>query len=150
MYHMIVRSKLRNAFAQLSRGNCEAVLKDLAPEFEHLFFGDHTFGGTRHTVSSFRNWLQRLFEVFPDLTFEVRNILVRGWPWDTVAAVEWIDRASTRDGVGYINNGVHIIRLRWVRVVELRAYHDTQRLADACRRQAQNGIPQAIAAQIVD
>ena len=53
---------------------------------------------------------------------------MKGWPWNTVAAVEWDDWASTRDGKGYRNEGVHIIRLRWARVVSLHVYHDTERL----------------------
>jgi ketosteroid isomerase-like protein len=150
MYHMIVRMKLRNVFAQLSKGNYEVVFSDLADPFEHTFLGDHTFGGTRRTQASFRRWFERLYTVFPDLSFNVKNILVKGWPWDTLAAVEWQDQASTLDGRGYVNEGVHMIRLRWVKVVSLRVYPDTQKLADACRRQAVAGVPQAMAPQITD
>jgi ketosteroid isomerase-like protein len=150
MYHAIIRSKLTKVFERLSHGDYEVVFADLAPTFEHVFSGDHTFGGTRRTTASFRRWFERLYQVFPDLQFNVKKILVKGWPWDTVAAVEWEDWASTRDGKGYRNEGVHIIRLRWARVVSLNVYHDTERLADACRRQADQGIPQALEAQITD
>jgi len=150
MYHSIVRIKLRNVFEHLSRGQYEVVFKDLAPRFEHTFAGDHPFGGTRRTVESFRKWFVRLYEVFPDLQFKVHNIVVKGGPWNTIAAVEWEDWASTRDGKGYRNKGVHIIHLRWVRVLSLHVHLDTQNIADACRRQAALGIEQAAAAPIVD
>jgi ketosteroid isomerase-like protein len=88
--------------------------------------------------------------VFPDLQFEVKALVVKGWPWNTLAVVEWEDWANTRDGNGYRNQGVHVIRLRWGRVVSLHVYLDTQKLADACRRQAQQGLADAVAAPIVD
>jgi ketosteroid isomerase-like protein len=150
MYHMITRRKLKNVFDQLSRGNYEVAFPELAPAFEHVFRGDHTFGGTRRTTASFRRWFERLYEVFPDLQFKIKNILVKGWPWDTVAAVEWEDWATTRDGKKYRNEGVHIIRFRWTRVVSLHVYLDTQKLADACRLQASLGVSQAMAPQITD
>jgi len=150
MYHTITRRKLKNVFEQLGRGNSEVAFADLAPQFEHRFSGDHAFGGTRRTAASFRRWFVRLFEVFPDLQFRVNAILVKGWPWNTVAAVEWEDWATLRDGRQYRNEGVHIIRLRWGRVVSLHVYLDTQKIADACRWQAEHGLPQAVAAPIVD
>jgi len=150
MYHYITARKLRNVFYQLGRGNFEVAFADLAPQFEHRFSGDHTFGGTRHTEKSFRQWMARLHEVFPDLQFKVHNVLVKGWPWNTVAAIEWEDWGSTRDGDGYRNEGVHFIRLRWGRVVSLHVYLDTQKIADTCRRQAEHGVPQAVAPPITD
>jgi len=150
MYHRVLRGKLANVFEQLSVGNYEVAFGDLAPRFEHVFAGDHAFGGTRRTTASFRRWFERLYLVFPDLRFRVLNILVKGWPWDSVAAIEWEDWASTRDGQGYTNRGVHIMRLRWTRVVSLHVYLDTGRLADACRRQAEHGLPEAVAARIED
>jgi ketosteroid isomerase-like protein len=150
MYHTITSWKLQNVFSQLSRGNYEVAFSDLRPQFEHVFSGDHTFGGTRRTVASFRQWFVRLYEVFPDLQFHVKKILVKGWPWNTTAVVEWEDWASTRDGKGYRNEGVHIMKLQWGRVASLKVYLDTQKIADACRRQAEAGIAQAVAPQITD
>ena len=150
MYHAITRGKLRTVFRELGRGNYEVTFGSLAPVFEHVFAGDHAFGGTRRSVPSFRRWFERLYKVFPDLQFEVKTLVVKGWPWNTLAVVEWEDWANTRDGNGYRNQGVHVIRLRWGRVVSLHVYLDTQKLADACRRQAQQGLPDAVAAPIVD
>ena len=86
MYHAIVKRQLRRAFRDLGRGNYETILAGMAPEFEHVFFGDHPLGGKRHTGKTYRLWFERLARLFPDLGFELRNIVVNGWPWNTVAA----------------------------------------------------------------
>lgn len=150
LYHAIVRRLLRNVFAQLSAGNYEYILGQMAPQFEHIFSGTHPLGGTRHTVGAMRSWFERLYRLSPNLQFETRAMAVSGPPWDTRATVEWIDRATLADGQPYINRGVHFVRLRWGKVVSLHAYLDTQTYADACRRMAENGIDEAAAAPIED
>ena len=150
MYHAIVKSKLRKAFSDLSAGNYETVLAGMAPSFEHTFFGNHPLGGTRHTPGTYRLWFERLRRLFPDLRFTINSIIVRGWPWDTLAVVEWRDDLTTRDGTAYHNFGVHILRMRWTKVVELRIYCDNQKLAEICAHQARNGVADATAAQITD
>jgi ketosteroid isomerase-like protein len=150
MYHAIVRRKLQKVFDDLNRGDYEGVLQGLAPRFEHVFFGKHTLGGVRHSAQVYRLWFERLFRLFPDIQFEVRNILVKGWPWDTIAAVEWVDQVKTRDGNLHRNAGVHMIRFRWARVFEIRIYHDTERLAEICKIQAASGLEEAVAPQVVD
>ena len=35
----------------------------------------------------FRAWFARLFDLFPGITFEVRDIAVVGWPWNTALTV---------------------------------------------------------------
>jgi ketosteroid isomerase-like protein len=150
MYHAIVRRKLQKVFDDLNRGEYEGVLRGLSPRFEHVFFGAHALGGVRHSAQAYRLWFERLFRFFSDIQFEVKNILVKGWPWDTIAAVEWVDQVKTRDGNVHHNAGVHIIRFRWARVVEIRIYHDTEKLAEICRREAASGLDEAAAPQIVD
>ena len=45
LYHKFVEQKMRENFAQLSAGNYEAVLKQMAPRFDHFFSGTHSLGG---------------------------------------------------------------------------------------------------------
>ncbi len=149
MYHYIFEKKLRRVFKELNAGNYEPVLSTLAPRFEHRFLGDHSFGGVRYTVESYRRWFQRLFVVFPDLRFEIKGVLVKGWPWDTVAVVEWVDFMTTWDGQLHSNSGVHVMRFRWGRAVEIRIHLDTQKIAALCRSQAQLGVEEAMAAPIL-
>ena len=144
MYHAIIRRKLRRVFDELSTGNYEPVLASMAPRFEHAFAGSHALGGKRTNLSLYRKWFERLRRIFPDLRFEVRNIVVSGGPWNTMAAVEWVDQIRTTDGEMHSNSGVHMIRMRWGKVTELRIYTDTQKVADLCVTQAENGLIEAL------
>lgn len=150
MYHAFVRYRLRRVFQQLSEGKYVPLLESFAPSFEHTFAGNHVIGGTRRSIDGMRRWFERLFRLFPSLQFEVKTIAVSGWPWDTVAAVEWVDRATPCDGVPYVNTGMHCVRLRWGRVVSLHAYLDTAVVETTCRRLAANGVGGAAAEPITD
>ena len=150
MYHFFVRRTFHNMFQQLSAGNWQYAVTRMAPVFEHTFAGEHCLGGTRHTIESFRRWFERLYRLFPNLQFEIHHVAVSGWPWDTTAVAEWTDRATPKDGQPYVNRGVHVVRLRWGRVVSLHAYLDTRLVTETCRRLAEQGIEEAAAAPIVD
>jgi ketosteroid isomerase-like protein len=150
MYHYIVEQKLRQAFRQLNAGDYNSILRQFAPRFEHFFSGQHALAGTRHTPSANEAWYRRLAVLFPDLRFEVKNVVVSGWPWNTRATIEWVDHFTLRDGQRVSNAGVHVFRLRWGRVVGLHIYCDTQKLATVCGLLAQQGVNDAAAMPIVD
>ena len=150
MYHSLVRKKIQKIFQQLSEGNFEPSLKSISSDFEHQFSGDHCLGGQRHTSDGMRRWFKRLFFLFPQLKFEVKEILVKGWTWNTVVSVEWIDRGKTQDGQPYSNQGVHFLHLRWGKLVSIHAYLDSQRLERECLRMAKLGIKEAAALPIED
>ncbi len=150
LFHQIVERKVRENFAQLSAGNYEFVLSQMAARFEHFFSGTHPLGGRRQTVGAMRRWFERLYVINRNLRFEVLNIAVSGTPWNTNVVVEWIDRATLANGDPYINQGVHFVRMRWGKIVSLHAYLDTQIFAESCERMAQNGISEAAAAPITD
>jgi len=148
MYHAIVRRQARRTFSALSAGDYEAGLRAVAPDVHHVFAGDHAIGGERHSRDAMRRWFERLFRLFPKLEFEVREVVSRGWPWNTVVAVEWRDRVTPAVGEPYAAEGTHVIRIRWGRATYIHAYVDSQLVADACRRMAQQGIEEAAAAPI--
>ena len=151
MYHVIVRRQVRKIFEGLSRGDWESALGGVAERFEHIFPGDHALGGTRHTKPGLRAWFTRLFSVHPRLRFEIKHIASSGAPWDTTAIIEWRDYAVMADGdTSYVNDGVHVIRLRWGKIVSLHPYLDTQKYAAALRRLAGTGFAAAAAAPIED
>jgi ketosteroid isomerase-like protein len=149
-YHRIVEMKLRHGFDALNRGDHTQVMALFAPRFEHVFFGDHALAGARHHHSSIVPWYARLKQVFPNLRFEVQSVAVRGWPWNTVALVEWRDQFSLRDGSRGANQGVHVLRLKWGKVVSLRVYCDTQVVAAALLTQKMHGIAEAGFSPITD
>ncbi len=143
MYHAIVRSKLRQTFGRLNARDYDAVVAIFAAAHEHSFPGSHALGGTRRTLESTRRWYDRLARVLPNVQFEITRIAVSGWPWHTTAAVEWSDRGTTADGESFANQGVHVVTLRWGRVVRLAIYCDTAVLEQVCRRQVSCGIAEA-------
>jgi ketosteroid isomerase-like protein len=150
VYHAFVRGKLTRVFDELGKGNHAYVLTGLAPRFEHSFAGVHALGGVRHTVQGLRAWFERLYRLFPDLHFTVKHIAVSGMPWDTTAMVEWHDKATTATGSSYDNDGIHIVRLRWGKLVSLHAYLDTAVIVDACRQMVGRGVAEAGAQPIQD
>lgn len=150
MYHTIIQRKLRSVFEEINTGNYQPVLDGMAPKFDHRFSGAHALGGRRTSREAYRRWFERFVRIFPHLQFEIRNIVVSGWPWNTIAAVEWLDRIQADDGNQYENTGVHIIRLKWAKVAEIRIYCDTQKLAAVCEVQARCGREDALASPITD
>jgi ketosteroid isomerase-like protein len=150
MYHFIVRRTIKRMFDCLSSGDYETVLKGISPSISHTFSGTHSLGGTRHSVETMRRWFERLYRLTPELNFEIENIAVSGYPWDTTIAVEWVDSANPLDGSEYVNEGVHIIKMKWGKVVYLHAYLDTQKTEALFERLAASGWVEAAAAPIED
>jgi len=150
IYRAIVERRLRSAFAALNRGDYRPVLAGFAREVEHSFYGEHALGGSRRTPAGVQRWYARLKAIFPDLHFALDSVLVRGWPWDTVAVVEWRDQFSLRDGQRCGNQGVHVLRLRWGRVTSLRIHCDTQRLVAVLDTLHAQGVADAGMAPIAD
>jgi len=150
MYHTVVKRRVASVFAHLSKGDYEYALSGVGTTIEHRFSGDHCLGGTRTSSEAMRRWFERLFRLFPNLRFEMHSIAASGGPWDTTAVVEWTDRATPADGKDYVNSGVHVIRMRWGKVVSIHAYLDTQVLIDALDRMAANGIEEAKAFPIIE
>ena len=84
--------------------------------------------------------------MLPDLSFEITDIAVSGWPNDTTATARWRAHATFADGgEPYRNDGVHVVSLRWFKIVDMDVYQDTQRLGEALDRQARAGVDEAAA-----
>jgi ketosteroid isomerase-like protein len=63
-------------------------------------------------------------------------------------AVEWVDRAIPPDGVGYVNEGTHVMKLQRGKITYIHAYLDTQKVAEMCDRLAEHGMAEAAAPPI--
>ncbi|MCB0999635.1 MAG: nuclear transport factor 2 family protein [Ilumatobacteraceae bacterium] len=148
MYHTIVRSKVRGVFHALSAGDAGPMLDTLAPTFRYEFAGDHSLGGTRTRRSDMEAWWQRVFRLFPDARFEVREVMVDGPPWATRIATRVQISAATTTG-RYDNVFVQTMAMRWGRVVEVFTLEDTSRLERELERQSAEGVAEASAAPIV-
>jgi hypothetical protein len=90
-----------------------------------------------------RAWYERLYKIFPDLRFELTNIVVKGSPWDTTVTIEWKDFFTLCNGRQGSNCGVHIVHFKWAKVDSLRIYCDTKLLMDGLDVQAEYGVEDA-------
>jgi hypothetical protein len=148
MYHTIVRHKIVGIFNELNKGNYEPVLRMTASRFDHQFAGSHALLGCRTNLDLTRAWYVRLFRIFPNLRFQLQNIVVSGWPWNTAVAVEWTDSYTLLNGETRSNAGVHFIRLKWGRGVSVRIYCDTEQLLQNLAIQQRGGIADAALAPL--
>jgi ketosteroid isomerase-like protein len=148
MYKAIARRKARATFGALSRGDWKTAIEDVAPDVHHVFPGDNAMGGERHSKEAMARWFERVYRLIPELRFEVTNVAVKGWPWDMMVAVEWIDYGKAADGVSYENEGAHWIRIRRGKATYIHAYLDTEKVTAICDRLAESGIEEASAPPI--
>lgn len=150
MYKRIAARRARGVFEALNRGDNESVLGELPPVVHHLFPGENALGGERHSRDGMRRWFERLNALFPEISFEVKEVAVKGWPWDLRVAVQWTDHGKAADGEGYENRGAHWIRIRRGKPVRIQAYLDTDKVTAALERMSRAGISEAAAQPITD
>jgi ketosteroid isomerase-like protein len=150
IYRAIVKRKARGIFTELSRGDWRATTAGIDPDVHHVFPGDNALGGERHSRAAMERWFERLYRLIPEIGFEVHDVAVRGWPWDTAVAIEWSDSGLGADGSGYVNEGTHWIRLRWGKAVSIHAYLDTEKVSCLLETMAAAGIDEAAAAPVAD
>jgi len=148
MYKAIARRKARATFEALSRGDWRDAIADVAQDVHHVFPGENAMGGERRSRDAMARWFERVYRLIPELSFEVRNIAVKGPPWDMMVAVEWADSGKAADGVPYANEGAHWIRIRRGKATYIHAFLDTEKVTEICDRLAAAGIEEAAAAPI--
>ena len=128
MYSTIVRSIVRAGFRALSAGDYEQVLRQFDSQVIFSFVGPAPLGGERRGVEAVREWFQRLFSYFPGIQFTVHQVIVQGYPWNTLVASRLSIAAPRLDGSMYQNNMMQFLRLKWGRVIEDQLYEDTYKL----------------------
>ena len=129
MYSMIVRRVVRAGFRALSAGDYEQVLRQFSPQVIFSFAGSAPLGGERRGVDAVREWFQSLFSSLPGIEFTVHQVIVQGWPWNTLVATRLSVVAPRPDESIYQNNAMQFLRLQWGKVVEDRLCEDTYKLA---------------------
>jgi ketosteroid isomerase-like protein len=148
VYHAIVRRIARRNFELVNDRDFETLLASCDDRIHHRFGGDHALGGERHDKEALRRWFERLVAVTPTLRLHVDDVWVSGGPWNTVATIRWRATAELPDGGAYRNHGVHIVRMRWGRAVEIDANEDSQAVAAALQQWGAAGATEAFAAPI--
>ena len=117
---------VRDFFESLSRGD----VKDLEPvfhddvvlEFPGARFGVRAEG--KRKVMVFLRQNQRLFD--GGLSFDVDWVGMM----DDRAVATWTNRGRTKSGIDYANRGCTVFRFEAGRVVEIRDFLDTERIAE--------------------
>jgi ketosteroid isomerase-like protein len=148
VYRAIVRRRMGDLFERLNDGDFEALLRGVRDDVHHVFPGENALGGERHSREAMRRWFERLGRIFPRHRMEVQDVAVRGWPWGTTVAIQWVNRAEPADGGAYYNEGVHVVRLRWGKATDIHAYLDTEKVTEVCERLAAGGLEEAVAPPI--
>jgi ketosteroid isomerase-like protein len=134
VYKFIVKRIVRRMFARLSEGDYEPIVKQFRPQSRFMFAGDHALGGERRGQQQVRQWFQEALRRFPGLQIVPQDVVVNGWPWNTVIATHLAISAPRQDGREYRNEGMQLLRLRWGRVVEDLVFEDTLALEAELRR----------------
>ena len=138
MYKSIVRRTIRTGFRALSVGDYEQVLRQFHPQVLFSFAGPAPLGGERRGVEAVREWFQRMFSYFPGLQFTVQNVIVQGWPWNTLVATRLAIAAPRANGSMYQNEAMQFLRLRWGKVTEDRLHEDTYKLVIELQKRLKN------------
>jgi ketosteroid isomerase-like protein len=150
MYHYLVERKLRAVFRRLGEGDFWPMIDTLAGRFVYRFEGDSAIGGVRHSRESMQLWWERMYRLFPGLSFEVQDVLVSGWPWHTRIYTTLEFAKPLPDGSTYRNVVMQRMTMRWGRVTEVHTLEDTQRCARLLFWLARQGKAEAQAAPISD
>ncbi len=149
MYHYIVKNLVRKSFQLLNERKFDELTKPLAQDVKHSFAGDHALGGVRHDLVAFKAWLERLGRIMPRLQINIVDIIIKGWPQNTLAIVRWVGTSTLNNGDPYLNKGVHFITIKWGKLTELEVYEDSQAVSSGLEKQHQAGILEAKAPQII-
>ncbi len=80
----------------------------------------------------------------------MQDVWVKGWPHDTKIVIRWSASQTLPDGSAYENHGVHVVRMRWVRIIDIDANEDCQVVADSLEVIAAQGVEEALASPIVN
>lgn len=149
MYHAMVKRIARKNFLRVNNKDFNGLLGDCAPDIRHRFGGNHALGGMRHDKEALARWFARLGRLGRHLTLTVEDMWVKGLPNDTTIIIRWSATDELPDGAPYRNRGVHIVRMRWGKVVDIDAHEDSQAVADNLARQAALGVAEAAADPIL-
>jgi ketosteroid isomerase-like protein len=149
MYHAVVRRIAARNFERVNDKDYDALLEACTPNVHHRFGGDHPLGGERHDREALRRWFERLGRLCPTLRLTVRDVWVKGLPHDTTVILRWTGTQTLPDGSPYENHGVHIVRMRWGKIVDIDANEDSQAVAESMKVLAAHDVAEATADPIL-
>ncbi len=132
---IIVKSKVRSAFASLNRRDLPAFLSGWAEDATFIYPGNISVSGKMQGKKTIQEWFEKYLDQFPTLKFTLRSVSVQNifaFGGTNVVAVEWDINLTNREGRDFQNSGVTIINVRKGRVILVRDYiFDTEGLKKA-------------------
>lgn len=150
MYRWFVANRVRKLWDGINTEHVKPVIDIMDDPFSYTFVGkDHPLAGTRVTEDSMRQQLERVESIFPEIHFTVRDVVVKGWPWHTVAAARCDVRCPLPDGTTYENELIQVAHLRWGKASHVTTTIDLRRLLPAYARVAESGNAAAELAPLV-
>ena len=63
--------------------------------------------------------------------------------------MRWSAKDTLFDGAPYRNHGVHILKMRWFKIVDIDAHEDSQAVAENLKLQAAHGVEEAAKPPII-
>jgi ketosteroid isomerase-like protein len=150
-YHAFVRHNAQQVFDLLNRGDYDTLMQQrFAPDTQHTMVGEHALGGVRHSAEATRRWFARVYRLFPERQFTLRQVWVNGGPGDTHIAAHWTQRLVPQVGEPFTTAGVNLIHIRRGTVVHETILPDTQQLCAVLDTMARQGVAEAAAPPITD
>jgi len=132
---IIVKSKVRSAFACLNRRDLPAFLSGWAEDATFIYPGNISVSGKMQGKKTIEGWFRKYLDQFPTLKFTLRSVSVQNifaFGGTNVVAVEWDINLTNREGKDFQNSGVTIINVKKGRVILVRDYiFDTEGLKKA-------------------
>lgn len=144
IYKKIITKLTIKTFENVQNHRYDEVLKAIDSNVIHHFAGDHALGGTRHDKETLKKWFERLGRVLPKLKFEIKDVMVKGMPWNTLVIARWIATCKLDNGDSYINPGVHFINIRWGKAYKFDVYEDSLAVSKGLKVQAKCGKKEAV------
>lgn len=139
MYRWFVAWIVRRVFAANSRGEWDMAFRMFAEDVYFRYPGQHTLAADIHRKADMIEWLERIKALFPKLTFEIEQVVVSGWPWDTKACTRFIACYALPDGERVRSPGMQYLRISWSKVKVDNLYLDTQMIASLLDRTIVSG-----------
>lgn len=129
---IIIKNRVRAAFAALNRRDIPAFLADWAEDATFIFPRDVSVGGKMEGKKAIEKWFQNFLEHFPEVKLTPKNICVGNicaFSGTNVIAVELDVVGKNREGKDFQNKGVTMINTKKGKCVLVRDYiFDTEML----------------------
>ena len=112
MYGWLVSKMIRRSVERMNAGDIGPTLANYSKDAVLVFPGDHSWGGVYDGRARIEEFLRRCVD--SGIYFDIEDIVVSGWPWNTRVCVRLSDGArDSRGGSSTPNRAVLFVKSRW-------------------------------------